>query len=138
MDNTLVLLFSLVLGVVFSLTIVNTILIVLLFQDKKNENVRLSNIELYLKELSEEVESQVGDDLPATPMFHSVDGKYHGRSLPELLQQMMKDPNNNIPKDIDPTDPEIIKQFLKDINSEPEYDEEDDDEEDSADDWKKK
>lgn len=137
-DTLVVVMFGLMVGLILVGTIINTMLTVLLFQDKKDENVRLANIEKYLKELSEEVESSTDDqnDAPFSPTFHSVDGKYHAKTLGELWQMMKEDPKYNIPPDADFTNPEIIKQFLRDINSEIPY-EEDDDEEDEKEDWQK-
>ena len=130
----------LVFGLMFLATVVNTILIFLLFQNKKSENERLANIEHYLKELSEEVETQVSPDSSEMKMFHSVDGKYHASSLPELIKMMMQDPENGIPQGADPSDPKVIQEFLNSINSEPQFDEEydDDDDDDPADRWKNK
>lgn len=124
-------------GVLFVSSIINTIFIILLFQDRKEGNVRLALIEEYLKTLSEEVENQVGPDTPPEAMFHSMDGRYHGHTVQELLQQMSRDPNSGLPKDLDFTDPKVIEKFLQDINSEEEYNDDEDDE-DSGDSWKGK
>lgn len=143
MDTVLI-----VIGVISALTVLictvlNVVFSSLLVTDKRNENDKfallekqLTNIETYLKQLSEEIETSLGDDIPPGMKFHSLDGRFHGNSWQDILRQQMLADGVDITK----MTPGDFKKFLDDINSETSLDEEEDDDEgdDESEKWKTK
>ena len=126
-----------VVGLVFVFSLLSMVFSLLLFQDKKAENARLTvielqltNIETYLKQLSEEVESSIDDPGP----IQTLDGRFRAINPEDLLKQIL-DSQGRIDIDLSKMTPNDFQKFLNDINSEPPFDEEEDDE---SEDWKNK